>query len=114
MNLHTKLDHKLVLGLILSLPLFRPAAFAADPKTLVCAGAKVYPSPSARPIDDAVVIVTDGKITTVAAKGGLKSGLPASALKLDCAGKVVVAGFWNSHVHFENGWHRQRLLRLTG
>ena len=31
--------------------------------------------------------------------------MPPSAVKVDCRGKVVVAGFWNSHVHFENGWH---------
>ena len=23
---------------------------------------------------------------------------------IDCTGKVIVAGFWNSHVHFETGW----------
>jgi len=30
--------------------------------------------------------------------------VPKSARVIDCTGKVIVAGFWNSHVHFENGW----------
>lgn len=70
---------------------------------MVCIGAKVYPSPTAAPIENAVVIVKDGKITTVA-RGRSKVDLPPAAIKLDCGGKVVVAGFWNSHVHFTNGW----------
>ena len=24
---------------------------------------------------------------------------------MDLSGKVIVAGYWNSHVHFETGWH---------
>jgi imidazolonepropionase-like amidohydrolase len=35
-------------------------------------------------------------------RGKLK--IPKSARVIDCTGKVVVAGFWNSHVHFETGW----------
>ncbi len=30
--------------------------------------------------------------------------VPASVQVIDCTGKVIVAGFWNSHVHFETGW----------
>jgi imidazolonepropionase-like amidohydrolase len=80
------------------------SATAAEHRVLACSGAKVYPSPTDPPIEDAVLIVEDGKIATVAARGTLKSDLPANTIKLDCAGKVVVAGFWNSHVHFETGW----------
>jgi imidazolonepropionase-like amidohydrolase len=99
MNLRTKPQHNIALVLILTL--FIPA-FAADQTTLVCTGAKVYPSPSSPPLENAVVIITNGKITSVAPKG--KSKPDPSAVNLDCAGKVVVAGFWNSHVHFTNGW----------
>ena len=84
--------------------LFGSHAFAADHATLACVGAKIYPSPTESPIDDAVLIVEDGKIVTVAPKSTAKYQLPATALKLDCAGKIVVAGYWNSHVHFTNGW----------
>jgi imidazolonepropionase-like amidohydrolase len=70
---------------------------------LACVGGKLYPSPTAAPIDDAAILVEDGKITTLAA--GARFKLPASTEALDCTGKIIVAGFWNSHVHFETGWH---------
>ena len=83
---------------------FSHVVFAADHTILVCAGAKIYSSPTDPPINNGVVIVNDGKIVEVSSQAALKHELPHSAAKLDCAGRVVVAGFWNSHVHFENGW----------
>lgn len=83
---------------------FGPPSFAADHSVLACVGAKVYPSPTDPPVEDAVLIVNDGRIVTVAPKSSAKYHLPETALKLDCNGKIVVAGFWNSHVHFESGW----------
>ncbi|MBV8631955.1 MAG: amidohydrolase family protein [Silvibacterium sp.] len=92
------------IGLLLML-LGLSARAADHSTTLVCAGAKVYPSPTAPPIDNAVLIVGEGRIVTVAPRNAAKYyDLPGSALKLDCVGKVVVAGFWNSHVHFTSGW----------
>jgi imidazolonepropionase-like amidohydrolase len=70
---------------------------------LACVGGKLYPSPTAPPVEDAAILIEDGKITTVAA--GARFKLPASTEVLDCQGKFIVAGFWNSHVHFETGWH---------
>jgi imidazolonepropionase-like amidohydrolase len=93
----------LVVGFLLMA--LAPGAFAADHSALACIGAKVYPSPTASPIENAVLIVNDGRIVIIASKDSAKSSLPSSAIKLDCAGKVVVAGFWNSHVHFETGWN---------
>jgi imidazolonepropionase-like amidohydrolase len=69
-------------------------------------GAKVYPSAAVPPIEHAVLIIEDGKIRTVFAGDHGKPDVPRSATMLPCAGKVVVAGFWNSHVHFETGWDR--------
>jgi imidazolonepropionase-like amidohydrolase len=96
-------DHAILVCLLL-LMLSCPVSYGAEQKGLVCVGARVYPSPADPPIDDAVLIVSDGKISTLAAKDRFKQVLPGSATKLDCAGKVVVAGFWNSHVHFDPGW----------
>ncbi len=83
--------------------LYHPSAQAAEHRVLACVGGKVYPSPTAAPIQDAALLVEDGKISAVAAGTGFK--LPAPAKVLDCKGKAIVAGFWNSHVHFETGWH---------
>jgi imidazolonepropionase-like amidohydrolase len=93
-----------ILFLILFVPVFVQVASAADHGTLVCVGAKVYPSPTDPPIENAVLIVNQGKISVVGVNGRVKYDVPGSAITLDCAGKVVVAGFWNSHVHFTNGW----------
>jgi len=78
-------------------------AVAADHRVLACVGGKVYPSPTGPPIEDAIVLIEDGKIRAVTS-GGHKHNLPVSAEQIDCKDKVIVAGFWNSHVHFETGW----------
>jgi imidazolonepropionase-like amidohydrolase len=97
-----KLQLTLLLAVAALLSYAAPAAAAADGGDLVLQGAKVYPSPAAAPIDNAVVLVQHGRIAAVGNRTGLK--VPASAQVIDCTGKVIVAGFWNSHVHFENGW----------
>jgi imidazolonepropionase-like amidohydrolase len=71
----------------------RPAA-ATD---LALVGGKIYPSPTAPAIDDGVVLIRDGKIVQIGKRG---RGVPKAAQVIDCTGKVIVAGFGNSHVHF--------------
>ena len=97
-----KITMKFALCLTLTLGVFASAAIAAGQQTVACVGGTVYPSPAAEPIKHAAVLAKDGKITVVGA--GLQFKLPASTKVLDCRGKFVVAGFWNSHVHFETGW----------
>jgi imidazolonepropionase-like amidohydrolase len=80
-----------------------PAAAAVEARDLALEGAKVYPSPAAAPIENAVVLIQHGRIAAAGKRSEVK--VPASAQVIDCTGKVIVAGFWNSHVHFENGWH---------
>ena len=77
-----------------------PAATAMEGRDLVLQGAKVYPSPTDKPIENAVVLIHEGRIVAV----GTRTGSTKSAQVIDCTGKVIVAGFWNSHVHFETGW----------
>jgi imidazolonepropionase-like amidohydrolase len=75
----------------------------ASGQNLVLTGAKVYASPTATPIENATVVIRDGKIESVGT-----GKVPVTRVRdvdvIDCKGKVIVAGFWNSHVHFENGW----------
>src|SRR5882724_5781659 len=76
---------------------------AANAQTLVLQGGKVYPSPDAAPLPDAVVVTSGGVITTIGSRGNVQ--IPPDARVIDCTGKTVVAGFWNSHVHFtEVAW----------
>lgn len=71
-----------------------PAAHAAE---LAIVGARVYPSPEAAAIERGTVLVRDGRIAAVGPADQV--AVPAGARRLDAAGGVVVAGFWNSHVH---------------
>ena len=92
-----------LLILLSAFALYHPSARASEHRALACTGGKVYPSPTAAAIEDAAVLIEDGKISAVAPSAVFK--LLASAEVLDCKGKTIVAGFWNSHVHFETGWH---------
>jgi imidazolonepropionase-like amidohydrolase len=71
---------------------------AANAQTLALVGGKVYPLPDATPISEAVVLASNGIIIAVGSRSDVQ--IPSDALVIDCAGKTVVAGFWNSHVHF--------------
>ncbi|QCO68818.1 amidohydrolase family protein [Luteimonas yindakuii] len=70
------------------------AVAAAD---LAITGARVYPAPDAAPIDNATVLVRDGRIVAVGAADEVR--VPEGAERIDGAGRALVAGFWNSHVH---------------
>ena len=70
----------------------------ANAQTLALAGGKVYASPDATPLDDAVVVTTNGVITAIGSRSDVQ--IPGDARVVDCTGKTIVAGFWNSHVHF--------------
>ncbi|MGB8886892.1 MAG: amidohydrolase family protein [Candidatus Korobacteraceae bacterium] len=77
---------------------------APNPPDLALVGAKVYPSPKSTPIEDAVVLVRNGAIAEFGKRTAVK--VPGSARVIDCRGKVITAGFWNSHVHFtEDVWN---------
>jgi predicted amidohydrolase YtcJ len=97
-----KLQFALLLTVATLLNHAAPAAAAAEARDLALEGAKVYSSPAAAPIENAVVLIQHGRIAAVGKRSEVK--VPASAQVIDCTGKVIVAGFWNSHVHFENGW----------
>ena len=71
---------------------------AASAQTLVLRGGSVYASSDAAPLPDAVVVVSGGAISAVGSASDVQ--IPPDARVIDCAGKTVVAGFWNSHVHF--------------
>jgi imidazolonepropionase-like amidohydrolase len=85
--------------LLLLLALAQSPIGHADAQTLVLKGATVYASPEANPLSDAVIVITSGVIGAVGRSTDV--GIPGDARVIDCAGKTVVAGFWNSHVHFD-------------
>jgi imidazolonepropionase-like amidohydrolase len=70
------------------------AAFCSD---LALVHAKIYPSPTESPIEDGAIIMHDGRIVAVGRFAKIE--LPRHATVIDCQGRAVTAGFWNSHVH---------------
>ncbi|MBR0692624.1 amidohydrolase family protein [Bradyrhizobium lablabi] len=96
----TSLRITLLLGFLCSIVGFNAAAHA---DTLVLKGGTLYAAPEAASVADAVVVATDGVITAVGNSNQVQ--VPHDARVIDCAGKTIVAGFWNSHVHFtEAAW----------
>lgn len=71
-----------------------PNSEAAD---LALVGARVYPAPTAKVVSDAVVLIHHGLIVAVGPRA--TTPVPAGYETLDVSGRVVTAGFWNSHVH---------------
>ncbi len=65
---------------------------------LALRGATIYPAPESAPIRDGIVITRNGRIEAVGTRSEVT--LPAGMPVLDLTGHVLVAGFWNSHVHF--------------
>jgi imidazolonepropionase-like amidohydrolase len=71
--------------------------FASD---LVLVHAKIYTSPNDPPIEDGTIVVHNGRIRAIGPSATTKPPRLARAVTvLDCKGRIVTAGFWNSHVH---------------
>jgi imidazolonepropionase-like amidohydrolase len=65
---------------------------------LALVGGTIYPAPSQPSITNGVVLIENEKIIEVGEKRKLQ--IPADVQTIDCTGRTIVAGFWNSHVHF--------------
>ena len=78
-------------------------SFNSANEYLALAGARVYVSPTEEPIRDGIVLIHGDKIAGVGGRSVVQ--VPRTARVLDCCGRTITAGFWNSHVHFfERKW----------
>ena len=76
---------------------------------LALVGARIYPSPTAAPIENGTVLIRNGRITAVGS--GDKIKVPANWSVIDCKDLTLTAGFWNCHVHFiEPKWQDADLM----
>jgi|GEM_PF-112947 len=81
-----------------------PAQSIAVSDEFALTGALIYPAPGEAPIAGGVVIVAHGKIMAVGKRGAIP--IPPGIQTIDCTGQTLVAGFWNTHVHFmEPKWN---------
>ncbi len=61
-------------------------------------GGRACTAPDAEPIDDAAILIRDGRFEAVGPRSEVR--IPADARIIDAGGCTVTAGFWNCHVHF--------------
>jgi len=87
---------RVVLIFLLATFALNASSFASD---LALVHAKIYPSPTAAPIEDGTILVHDGHIQAVGPAAQVKVPSSKAVTVLDCRGLVVTAGFWNSHIH---------------
>src|SRR4029077_20564376 len=77
--------------------IFSPAGIASD---LVLVHAKIYPAPNEQPIEDGTIVIHNRHIVSIGPGTQTKAPRFArSVTVVDCQGRSVTAGFWNSHVH---------------
>jgi imidazolonepropionase-like amidohydrolase len=72
--------------------------FPTKAQPLALVGGSIYVSPTDAVITDGLVLMDAGKVTAVGRRDSLT--LPRGAKTLNCSGLIIMAGFWNSHVHF--------------
>jgi imidazolonepropionase-like amidohydrolase len=70
------------------------AAHGAD---IALTHARIYASPDSAAVADGTILVQDGRIAAIGSTGDVK--VPAEVKSIDLHQGIVVAGFWNSHVH---------------
>jgi imidazolonepropionase-like amidohydrolase len=92
-------------------------AMAQTPATTAFVGARVIDG-TGRTIDDAVIVVRDGRIAAVGPRAS--TPVPAGATRVDSSGKTIVPGLVNAHGHVGNtvglrtdpqGYTRENLIR---
>jgi imidazolonepropionase-like amidohydrolase len=90
--------------LVVCLFFFSFSITANENTTIALVGATVYPSPGAEAVRDAVVLISGGRITAVGKRAEVT--IPKGGQVINCTGKTIVAGFWNSHLHLtEAAWN---------
>ena len=77
--------------------LFVMLALPAAAQDIAIVGARVYRDPQAAPLDNATVLVRDGRIAAVGRQAEVR--VPTGIPTIQAQGMIVTAGFWNSHVH---------------
>ena len=78
---------------------------ASDDEALALVGGTIYVSPTEAPIRNGILLIRHGRIAAVGTRASLR--LPSNTRSIDCSGRTITAGFWNSHVHFlERKWQK--------
>ena len=74
-----------------------PAADATPPRPLALVNATLIDGTGSRPLGDGVLVIQDGRIAALGP--GDQVAIPPNAQVIDVAGRSVLPGFINAHVH---------------
>jgi imidazolonepropionase-like amidohydrolase len=77
----------------------RGMSSSSNDGTLILQDAKIYRSPTVPPIEHGSVTIRDGKIVSVEAGTARGAAITAKVSIVNCTGRVITAGFQNSHIH---------------
>jgi len=97
---HTIAISVLLLSAALATPRAQPPGSSGQARVKAFTGARVIDGTDRQPIDNATIVVSDGKIVTVAPAA--RAQVPASAERVSLAGKTVIPGIVNAHGHVGN------------
>ena len=78
----------------------RPAGAASRRRSNAFTGARVIDGTDRAPIDNATIVVRDGRIVGVGPAASVT--IPAGAQRVSLAGKTVIPGLVNAHGHVGN------------
>ena len=86
--------------LLAALLLTTAPAVAAE--TLVVTADRMVDVLAGRVVEEPVVVITDGRIVSVARRGGARPAIPEGATRLDLPGKTILPGLIDMHVHLDS------------
>ena len=108
------LRHPVSMGTLLVLAAFsfQPLLAQAPAGTLALTGARVINGTGAQPLEQATIVISNGRIEAV----GTKVKIPAGATRIDMSGKTIMPGIINAHGHLsfkfdESLPGREKLIR---
>ena len=73
------------------------ASVMANEGSLAFVGARIIDGTAAEPIEDGVLVITDGRIRTVGPRSAVT--IPDGAQQIDVSGKTIMPGLINAHGH---------------
>ena len=101
-GLSTRLVAVAATPLILAAFAFEPSlAQAPAATTVVLTGGRLIDGTGLAPLEQATLVITNGRIEAVGAPAAVK--IPSGATAIDMAGKTIVPGFINAHGHLGAG-----------
>ncbi|WP_066549358.1 MULTISPECIES: Xaa-Pro dipeptidase [unclassified Sphingomonas] len=74
----------------------------ARAETVVVTADRMIDVLAGRVVEEPVIVITDGRITSVVGRNGGRPAIPAEAKRIDLPGKTILPGLIDMHVHLDS------------